>query len=165
VSAFDPIIRPLEPGDLATLQNIRQAAFAPVFRSFRDIVGEKIATIALASAEAEQSQLLDTICAADSTHHVLIAMIDEETVGFVSFTIDADKRTGEIGLNAVHPDYAGRGIGTRMYQKAMARMKEQGVEVATVGTGADPSHAPARRAYEKAGFGPRIPSIYLYKLL
>jgi ribosomal protein S18 acetylase RimI-like enzyme len=165
VSASDPTIRPFEPGDLATLQNIRQAAFGPVFRSFRDIVGEQIAAIALASAEAEQSQLLDTICTADSTHHVLVAMIGEETVGFVAFTIDADKRTGEIGLNAVHPDYAGRGIGTRMYQNAMARMKERGVAVAMVGTGADPSHAPARRAYEKAGFGPRIPSIHLYKLL
>jgi hypothetical protein len=37
--------------------------------------------------------------------------------------------------------------------------------VATVSTGGDPSHAPARRAYEKAGFGPAIPSVSLYKLL
>ena len=37
--------------------------------------------------------------------------------------------------------------------------------VATVGTGGDPSHAPARRAYETAGFGPAIPSLTLYRLL
>ncbi len=44
-------------------------------------------------------------------------------------------------------------------------MKEWGAEVATVSTGGDPSHAPARRAYGKAGFGPAIPSVALYKLL
>jgi hypothetical protein len=37
--------------------------------------------------------------------------------------------------------------------------------LATVGTGGDPSHAPARRAYAKAGFGPAIPSLTLYRLL
>jgi hypothetical protein len=39
------------------------------------------------------------------------------------------------------------------------------VQVVTVGTGGDPSHAPTQRAYEKAGFGPVLPSIHLYKLL
>jgi ribosomal protein S18 acetylase RimI-like enzyme len=160
-----PTIRPFEPGDLPALQRIRALAFAPVFRSFRDIVGEQIAAIALAHAEAEQSKLLDDICAVDSGHHVLVVTIGNEIVGFVSFTADAAKRTGEIGLNAVHPDHAGNGIGTWMYEQAMARMKELGVAVATVGTGSDPSHAPARRAYEKAGFGTGLGSVYLYKRL
>jgi hypothetical protein len=44
-------------------------------------------------------------------------------------------------------------------------MKEFGMALATVGTGADPSHAPARRAYEKAGFGAALPSVSLYRLL
>jgi ribosomal protein S18 acetylase RimI-like enzyme len=160
-----PTIRPFEPDDLPALQRIRQAAFAPVFQSFRDIVGEQIAALALADADAEQAKLLDDICTADSGHRVLVVTLGDEIVGFVSFTIDAAKRTGEIGLNAVHPDQAGRGIGTEMYEYVLARMKELGMAVATVGTGGDPSHAPARRAYEKAGFGPAIPSIYLYKLL
>jgi len=165
VTVPGPIIRPFEPGDLPALQRIRQAAFAPVFQSFREIVGEQIAALALVDAEAEQAKLLDDICAADSAHRVLVVTIGDEIVGFVSFTADAEKRTGEIGLNAVHPDHAGRGIGTEMYDHVLARMKELGIAVATVGTGGDASHGPARRAYEKAGFGPGIPSIYLYRLL
>jgi GNAT superfamily N-acetyltransferase len=147
------------------MQRVRKAAFEPVFRSFRDIVGEKIAALAFADADAEQAKLLDDICAADSGHHVLVVTIGDEIIGFVSFTIDADRCTGEIGLNAVHPEHAGIGIGTEMYEHVMARMKELGMALATVGTGGDPSHAPARRAYEKAGFGPAIPSITLYRLL
>lgn len=165
MTASGPTIRPCEPGDLPAMQRVREAAFEPVFRSLRDIVGEQIAAIAFAHADAEQAKLLRNICGADSGHHVLVVTIGDEVVGFVSFTIDADKRLGEIGLNAVHPEHAGRGIGTGMYEHVMARMKEHGMALATVGTGGDPSHAPARRAYEKAGFGPALPSISLYKLL
>ena len=165
VTAADWNIRPFEPGDLPAMQLIRKAAFEPVFRSFREIVGEQIATLAFAHADAEQAKLLDDICAADSGHRVLVVTIGDEIVAFVSFTIDARNSTGEIGLNAVHPAHAGRGLGTAMYEHVLARMKELGMVLATVGTGGDPSHAPARRAYEKAGFGPAIPSIYLYRLL
>jgi GNAT superfamily N-acetyltransferase len=165
MAASAPTIRPLAPGDLPTLQSIRRAAFEPVFNSFRSIVGEEIAALAFADADAEQAKVLDDVCAAGSGHHVLVATVDGETVGFVSFTIDAAKRTGEIGLNAVRPDHAGKGIGTWMYQQVLARMKELGMALAVVGTGGDSSHAPARRAYEKVGFGPAIPSVYFYKLL
>jgi hypothetical protein len=40
-----------------------------------------------------------------------------------------------------------------------------GMRYATVGTGGDPSHEPARRAYEKAGFSVHIPSVYMYREL
>lgn len=158
-------IRPFRPEDLPTLQRIRKAAFGPVFRSFADLLGEEIFALAFAHADAEQAQLLDRLCAAGSDHEVLVATVDGAIVGFVSLTVDARKRVGEIGLNAVHPDHAGRGIGTRMYERALARMKERGTAVAVVGTGGDPGHAAARRAYAKAGFGRALPTVWLYKLL
>lgn len=158
-------LRPYESRDRARLQEIRRAAFAPVFRSFREIVGAEIAAVAFAHADSEQARLLDDICARDSAHHVWVATVGAEIAGFVSFTVDEGTRVGEIGLNAVHPDHAGRGVGTRMYGHALARMKALGMLVATVGTGGDASHAPARRAYEKAGLGPGIPSVQLYRRL
>ena len=161
----DRRIRPFEPGDLPAMQRVRQAAFAPVFQSFREIVGEEIAALAFKHADAEQAKLLDDACAAGSAQQVLVVTIGGAVVGFVSFTLDAATRQGEIGLNAVDPSYAGQGIGTWMYERVLAEMKAGGMALATVGTGGDPSHAPARRAYEKAGFGPAIPSVYLYKLL
>jgi len=165
VTKAEPTIRPFEPGDLPALQRIREAAFRPVFRSFREIVGEPIAAVAFARADAEQAKLLDDICADPARHHPLVATVGGEVVGFVSFTVDAGTRVGEIGLNAVHPTHAGRGVGTRMYEHVLARMADLGMAVAAVGTGGDPSHAPARRAYEKAGFERGIPSVFLYKLL
>jgi len=39
------------------------------------------------------------------------------------------------------------------------------MKVATVGTGGDPSHAAARRAYRNAGFDIEIPSVWMYRKL
>ncbi|MCY1080217.1 GNAT family N-acetyltransferase [Archangium lansingense] len=158
-------IRPFQPADLPAMQEIRRLAFEPVFQSFRDIVGEEIGKRAFADADAEQSQLLETLCGTGSVHQVFVATVGDEVVGFVTYSLDEKKQIGEIGLNAMHPEHARQGIGAAMYEFVLERMKSAGMKVATVGTGGDPSHAPARRAYEKVGFGPAIPSVYLYRLL
>ncbi|HEV2568860.1 GNAT family N-acetyltransferase [Sphingomonas sp.] len=159
------MVRHLRDGDLPALQTIRAAAFAPIFASFRELVGAEIAGAALKSAEAEQSALLETLCQPEPCRRVLVAALDSGPVGFCSARVEPEQRLGEIELNAVHPDHAGLGIGSRLIGAALQWLKNQGAEVATVGTGADPSHAAARRAYQKVGFGPAIPSIYLYKRL
>ena len=156
-------IRRYEPGDMPTLQAIREAAFAPVFRSFRDIVGNKVALVAFKTAEAEQAAHLDQI-ATDSDHELWVAMKDGAMIGFVSLRVDG-AGVGELTLNAVHPDHAGAGAGSELYKHALTRMKALGASVATVGVGGDASHAAARRAYEKAGFGPAVPSLWLYQAL
>jgi len=38
--------------------------------------------------------------------------------------------------------------------RAIAHIKAQGVDLAVIGTGGDPGHAPARDLYEKFGFDP-----------
>jgi len=158
-------IRAYAPSDLPTLHAIRAAAFAPVFASFRSIVGREIAALGLATAEQEQGDLLDTIAKPDSGHSIAIAEITAVPVSFVSWKTDIAPGIGEITLNAVHPDHAGKGIGTALYDHALAALKAAGMQLATVGTGGDPSHAPARRAYEKAGFSVHLPSIYMYRKL
>jgi hypothetical protein len=48
---------------------------------------------------------------------------------------------------------------------ALARMRDAGMKVATVSTGGDPSHVPARRAYRKARFDVEIPSVWICREL
>jgi GNAT superfamily N-acetyltransferase len=151
---------------LPRLQEIRAAAFQPVFQSFRDIVGEALAARPFATADAEQAALLDQLCRPDSSHRIFVAITAaEEIVGFVAVSLNRATQIGEIGLNAVDPSHAGQGIGTRLYAFALSLMRAEGMQVATVSTGGDASHAPARRAYAKLGFGAGIPSVTLYKLL
>ncbi len=159
------LIRTYAPADLPALHTVRAAAFAPVFASFRSIVGPEIAALGLAHAETEQADLLDSIAKPDSGHTVAVAEIDGVIAGFISWKTGAATKIGEITLNAVHPDHGGRGIGAALYEHALAALKSAGMALATVGTGGDPSHAPARRVYEKVGFNVHLPSIYMYRKL
>jgi hypothetical protein len=52
VKAEGPRVRDFRAEDLPSLYSLRRAAFAPVFRSFREILGEEVAAVALADAEA-----------------------------------------------------------------------------------------------------------------
>src|SRR5262249_34367436 len=88
--------------------------------------------LALAELDAEQAQFLERLCEPGSPHQIFVATMNNAIVGFVSFSLHAEKRIGEIGLNAVLPDHAGQGVGTSMYEFAMARMKESGMALATV---------------------------------
>jgi ribosomal protein S18 acetylase RimI-like enzyme len=159
------VMRPVTADDLPRLEEVRQAAFAPVFASFRSLLGEDIYTLAQAREDEAQGELLASLLAPGSGWEVYTAELPGVVAGFVSVQLNLDTQVGEIGLNAVHPDHAGKGVGTTMYNFAIARMKEAGMRVATVATGGDPSHAPARRAYEKAGFTVQIPSVWLCRKL
>lgn len=159
------LIRAYAPSDLPDLQAIRAAAFAPVFASFRSIVGPEIAALGLATSEQEQADLLDTIAKPGSGHAIAVAEVNGALAGFVSWKPNIAPNIGEITLNAVHPDHGGIGVGTALYEHALAALKAAGMQLATVGTGGDPSHAPARRTYEKVGFSVHIPSIYMYRKL
>lgn len=151
--------------DLPQLEPIRQAAFVPIFASFRSILGDDIYELAQAAEDRAQDGLLASALAPESDWQVYKAEADCTIVGFIAIQLNQETQVGEIGLNAVHPEYAGKGIGTTMYNFAVATMKEAGMQVATVATGGDPSHAPARRAYEKAGFTVQIPSVWLCQKL
>lgn len=154
-------IRPARESDLPALQEVRKAAFAPVFASFKAMLGDAIYEVAQAPGDEAQGEHLAECLDASSVWSLHTAEIADRIVGFLAFRIDEDAGVGEIGLNAVHPDHAGGGIGTALYDFALDRMSEAGTKVATVSTGADPSHAPARRAYEKAGFSVEIPSVWM----
>jgi GNAT superfamily N-acetyltransferase len=151
------------PEQLAVLDGIRRAAFAPIFAAFRSILGDEIYELAQAREEQAQADHLTSLLQPDTSWELHAVARRGELVGFIAIKLDHDTKIGEIGLNAVHPDHAGKGVGTAMYDFAVARMREAGMRVATVGTGGDPSHAPARRAYEKAGFAVGIPSLWLFR--
>lgn len=155
------MIRRVGVDQLAVLDEIRAAAFAPVFASFRALLGDDIYEAAQAREDRKQGALLASLLPADSGWEVYAAEHDGVVVGFVAVRIDQESKIGEIGLNAVHPDHAGKGIGTAMYEHAVAKMRDAGMRVATVATGGDDSHAAARRAYRKAGFDREIPSVWM----
>ncbi|GAA4048834.1 GNAT family N-acetyltransferase [Parerythrobacter jejuensis] len=158
-------IRPFRPVDLPSLHAVRQAAFAPVFANFRSLMGPDIAPFAYGGAEADQGAHLDSICQSGSDHQIVVAEVEDRVIGFCDYALDARTKLGTIGLNAVDPAFAKRGVGSALYRHVLGLMRAGGMKAAGVGTGGDSSHAPARRAYEKAGFSAEIPSVWLLQAL
>ena len=172
----DIAIRELETGDTERLVEIALAAWTPVFSSFRDILGAELFDLTRPDCRKEKADQIRKACQADSPAKVLVAqsrddvggdrMGGEIIAGFVSYYPKArEPGVAEIGNNAVHPDFQNRGIAQMMYQEVFQRLRSEGIQFVKVHTGGDPSHLPARLAYEKAGFNISLPGVEYYRRL
>ena len=157
-------MRPPKPEETRRLGDIAVAAWEPVFASFRSLLGDEIFSRAHPDWRADKRGHVEGRVRSEP-ECFLATELQGEIVGFVSWALNREKRVGEICNNAVAPEYQNRGIGTIQYERALDYFREQGMEVAVVTTGLDESHAPARRAYEKAGFDRSVPSVRYYQSL
>jgi len=163
--AKDVVIRDLEPSDVEAIVEIAVAAWEPIFASFRQILGDELFAARCPDWREDKARQVRTACEPGSRARVCVAERDGRIVGFITFYPNEISCIGEIGNNAVHPDFQGQGIGTRMYEHVFERFRALGMRFARVHTGLDPSHAPARRAYEKAGFSIQLPMVDYYRKL
>lgn len=154
-------IRPVCEEDVDALVRLSLLAWAPVFSSFEHILGPEIYAIIYPDWKQSQKESVEGVCRDGEKTPVWIAEVDGIVVGFVAYELHEDQ-SGEVQLLAVHPDYQSREIGTELNNWALTKMKESGMRLAVVGTGGDPSHAPARRSYEKAGYT-GLPLVRYYK--
>ena len=145
-------IRPVHNNDVDDLVRLSLLAWAPVFSSFKRILGPEIYAIIYPDWRTSQSEAIETVCKDGEKTIVWVAELDGLVVGFLAYELHVKDKTGEVILLAVHPEYQNRGIGTELNNFALEKMKESGMTLAKVETGGDPSHAPARRSYEKAGY-------------
>jgi ribosomal protein S18 acetylase RimI-like enzyme len=123
------------------------------------MLGDALFEAAFPDWAADKRRQIEAACRGEHDVQVAVVELDGEPVAFITYYLDRRSGVGEISNNAVHPDHQNAGIATRMYRYALERMRAAGMKCARVHTGGDPSHAPARRAYEKAGFERSLPSV------
>lgn len=146
-------IRSYEPEDLPRLQDIAVRAWQPIYEERKRLIGEELFNMFCpigSECKREQVQLF-----AERTPEHMIVAVDAAgcPVGFATYYINQENRTGMIGNNAVDKTSGLKGVGQALYAEIFRRLKEAGMEAVQVNTGLDAAHAPARRAYERAGFG------------
>jgi ribosomal protein S18 acetylase RimI-like enzyme len=128
-------------------------AWEPVFDSLQSIIDSEVYQEFYPQGwRLSQQQAVEQVCAEEHSH-VWVAIEDSLTVGFVAIRLHTESKMGEIYMIAVDPDYQGRGIATALTDFSLEWMRAAGMTIAMVETGGDSGHAPARRTYEKAGFG------------
>jgi len=145
-------IREFREGDLETVVEFSLRAWAPVFAAVRDVLGDDIFLRLHPDWKANQAEAVRSSCTSDE-RDVFVAVDSGRPVGFVAVALNAfHERMGVIDIIGVDPDYQRRGISSRLTEFATEHMRSHGMDIAVVETGGDPGHAPARAAYETAGF-------------
>ncbi len=157
-------IREATQDDFEPLAQLTVLAFEPVFDSFAEILGPEIFAVVYPDWRAEQRGHVETAYKNEAVT-VLMADVDGTAAGLITYAFNHETKIGEVQFLAVHPEYQNAGIGTQLNEFVTQKMVAAGMRVLTVGTGGDGSHAPARRAYEKAGFTAALPSVYYFKKL
>lgn len=161
----DIVIRDLKTADIEAVVDIALAAWEPIYAQFRKTLGDELFAAAHPGWRKEKARQVRAACEPDDRATVCVAEKHGRVVGFVTFYADDASRIGAIGNNAVHPDFQGQGIGPRLYEHVFGRLRKMGMRFVKVHTGLDPSHAAARRAYEKVGFTIQLPSVRYYRKL
>jgi GNAT superfamily N-acetyltransferase len=145
-------IRQFRKGDLDAVIAFSLRAWEPIFDSIREVLGEDIFLRLHPDWRAGQAEAVRSSCLSEE-RDVFVAVSDGKPVGFAAVALNAfHERMGVIGIIGVDPDYQRRGIASRLTEHATEHMLRRGMDIAVVETGGDPGHAPARAAYEAAGF-------------
>lgn len=155
-------IVPAREEHLEVAGQIAIKAWTPIRQEFRRLLGDEIYETFFNDWQTKKK---NSVINKLKSGRGYVALVDNTVAGFISYGVNEITKTGEIMENAVDSDFKGMGIGTMMYNFVMDKMRDEGMICAVVATGGDDAHAPARRAYEKAGFEKYLPSVKYYKKL
>lgn len=145
------MIRKYKSDDLTIVMSIGNKAWREIYKMFRETYGDELFQLMVSDETTTKGNQIKGHC---NQHPEWVLICEEEgrIVGFITFSLDLDKKIGIIGNNAKDPDCNLKGIGQQMYKAVFDYFRDNGMIYASVHTGLDYSHAPARKAYEKAGF-------------
>ncbi len=90
---------------------------------------------------------------------ILVTELEGKVVGFVSYSLDHDRKLGTVQNNAVDPQFQNKGMGTEQILHVLDIFRRKGMKLAEVRTGRGVRYLPARRMYEKCGFEPTTESV------
>ncbi|GGS48877.1 GNAT family N-acetyltransferase [Actinokineospora fastidiosa] len=145
-------IRPYTPEHRAAVLDLSIRAWASVFPLTRSAVPAFVYD-SFYPHGWEARQLADLSAVLDGEpDNVDLAFHGNDLVGWACTRLHPEDHMGELYVLAVHPAHQRRGVGTALMARAAERARTAGMRMLMAETGDDPGHAPARAAYERAGF-------------
>ena len=157
-------IRNYKEDDLHEILEFSLKAWEPVFKSIKEEMGEELYQQFYPDGwRASQKMAIEQVCK-DAQLLVLVCEVANKVVGFTAIKTHEEDRMGEIYMIAVDPEFQKTGIGNRLTEFSLVKMKELNLALAMVETGNDPGHERARKTYEKSGFNQWPVARYFKKL-
>ena len=156
------VIRAAVDSDKRAVEKIAKECWAPIYEGYKAQLGDEIYGLVY-SVDPLQVKA-EKVSSAVSEGRVLVAELEGVVCGFATFLYESEN-VGSLKDNAVSPDFKGRGIAAKLYEAVFEKLRGFGCRVVRVGTGLDDAHAPARHAYEKAGFEKELSNVTYFKKL
>ena len=156
-------MREYHTDDLETVMDIADLAWRPIRQMGREALGDAIADVLNPMGDAKSKGLQVKAQIESGKYGIAVCEHENTVVGFITWQIEGP--VGEICNNGALKSSGLKGIGQTMYHYVFDVFRKAGVKVAKVTTGLDWAHAPARRAYERAGFKKNLKSITYCKKL
>ena len=153
----DVTIRPYRDGDLAALREITVASFkdssvdAKIEEAFGPINGTDWAW--------RKARHLDVDVEANADG-ILVAEAAGRPVGYITSRYDRDTRVGWIPNLAVLPEFQGQGVGKKLMQACLDRMRTRGMRYAKIET--MDTNQRGERFYRQVGFREVTRIIHLF---
>ena len=149
------MVRPFQPDDLPVIMEIGRNAFREGEQLNRQVYGDELYELLPKEIDEEIGDFI----ARSTKYHceewpdtVYVCEEDGRVVGYVMFALHRETGVGEIGINALIPEYRGKGLAQQMYKAVIDHFRKEEMRYARVDTGLDPGSERARKAYERAGF-------------
>lgn len=159
---MDVKIVPCENEHIEKAIELSYVSWQPIVDNYRLLLGDDIYSAIYKNWKEAKCR---RVYAGLSSGRGYVALVENQLAGFIFYVIDDATKTGTVEENAVDPKYRGLGIAQKMYDFVFDKMRKEGMMYASVLTGLDDAHAPARRAYEKAGFDRSLESVRYYREL
>jgi ribosomal protein S18 acetylase RimI-like enzyme len=153
-------MRPYQNEDLADVMEIANIAWRPIREMSRAALGDKIADFLNPAGDSVSKGLQVKAQIESGNWGIAVCEHEGKLVGFITYSING--AMGEICNNGALTSTGLKGIGQTMYKYVMEEFRKAGVKFVKVTTGLDWAHAPARRAYERAGFKKHLDSTTYY---
>lgn len=162
------VIRNATPRDEKRICEIATQQWTAINENYKKLIGDELFRIFYGTVEGRVADVISSLRSLLSTpERFIVTEVDGVVAGFATYRTEnvGGVLGGVIGRNAMDNNYKGRGIAGKQYAVLFERMKKDGCVCAKVHTGMDEMHAPARRAYEKAGFSGNLPDINYFRTL
>ena len=160
-----PTIRPFASRDLDAVLELSIAAWRPVFDSFATILGTPLFDyLHPPDWRSYQRASVRRTCESDEIDAFIVVAEDGTIAGYVALAYDLEQRMGVVEQIAIDPRHQRHGYARTLMNFATGQFHDKHLLFASVGTGGDPGHAPARALYEATGFTP-LPLVAYYKTL
>jgi len=157
-------IRQYREDDLPFIMALGNEAWRPIRRVQRVTLGEEIFNVLHPKGGDVDKGLEIADFARMTPENIFVCEDNGRIIGFILFRM-GENGVGEICNNAADKNCGIKGIGQAMYAAVLEHFRKHGMRVACVHTGLDEGHAPARRAYERAGFSLQLQNTTYYMKL